>query len=231
MEQEWDLIDDAEYSDDEAGEEYDDVTSDASKDLLTLGVAVVRSLDETGRRHWNQRLFDAMDDFPEYRQTGPAVQRVLGGFGALGNPSSFHHPEVRLFRRMRKKLVFRPVMAEFVKLAFQGAQHRDVRIESLFDRLCVRCEEFNRPVAESWHRDIYGAEKYNLRALPRTLPRGQPDLLFGGWTNLDHREQRFVGLLSTHREHIAGSAGFSEFSKSEIERFKFNDRLLRQASR
>ena len=226
----WDVVDAAEDSDDEEGEDYD-TTEGAGLDLSNLGVAVVSVFDDIGRKHWQKRLFDAMDEFPEFKIKGRNVQRVLGGFGALGNPSSFHHPEVRIFRRMRKKLTFRPVLASFVKHTFKGQPHKDILLESLFDRLCVRCEDFNRPVAEAWHRDIYGADKYKLRALPNSLPGGIKDLLFGGWTNLDDREQRFVCLLATHAETTSGKAGFAEFSKSEIEKFKFNDRLRGQANR
>lgn len=224
------MIDAAEDSGDEAGEEEEDAGArDAASDLLHLGVAVVRAFDEVARAHWNARLFRAMDEFPEYRARGAGAQRVLGGFGALGNPSSFHHPDVRVFRRMRKKLLFRPVMASFSRLAF--GEEAGVMLEALFDRLCVRCEAFNRPVAEAWHRDIYGAEKYGLRPLPHSLPGGRQDLLFGGWTNLDHREQRFVGLVATHTERTAGQAGFAEFSKDEVKRFRFDERLLAQARR
>lgn len=237
MEEEgYDIVHGAELSDDEGGEEDEHdiaaVAAAAAADLLTLGVAVVRAFDEADRAHWNRRLFDAMDAFPEYRAKGREVQRVLGGFGALGNPSSFHHPEVRVFRRMRKKLVFRPLMAGWAKLAFPSAEaHRSVLLESLFDRLCVRCEAFNRPVAEAWHRDIYGAEQFQLRPLPHSLPDGHQDVLFGGWTNLDDREQRFVGLVATHVEGTSGRAGFAEFTKDEIKSFRFGERLVGQASR
>ena len=222
-----DVVDAAEDTDDEGGTEEEWV---AGEDLARYGVAVVRALDEVARRQWEARMFAAMDDFPEYKVQGRDVQRVLGGFGALGNPSSFHHPEVRLFRRACKKLVVQPVLASFVRKRFPE-ENDDVRIEALFDRLCVRCEAFNRPVAEAWHRDIYGATKYGLRALPASLPGGARDLLFGGWTNLDHREQRFVGLLSSHTEDTAGQAGFAEFSADEIKRFRFNERLGQQAHR
>jgi hypothetical protein len=233
---EWDLVDAAEDTDDEAGESGGGGGGPpppaAGADLAQYGVAVVRAFDDVGRRHWNERLFRAMDDFPEYRLRGPTVQRVLGGFGALGNPSSFHHPEVRVFRRMRKKLLLRPVMAAFARQTFGEGRCDEVRMESLFDRLCVRCEDFHRPVAEAWHRDIYGAAAYKLRPLPHTLPGGAADLLFGGWTNLDHREQRFVGLLSTHREAVTrGQSGFAEFSKADVQKFRFNERLLQQADR
>lgn len=231
-----DIVDAAEDTDDEDGE-YDSVVDaferGAGDDLLTLGVAVVRAFDDSGRRHWEERLYEAMDSFPEYRVKGVTAQRVLGGFGALGNPSSFHHPEVRLFRRMRKKLIFRPLLAAFVKRRFGCAAGRGVLLEALFDRLCVRCEAFNRPSAEVWHRDIYAAEKFSLRPLPRSLPGGARDLIFGGWTNLDHREQRFIGLLGTHVEGFTSTSeaeGFAEFSKEEIARFRFEARLAAQAN-
>jgi hypothetical protein len=228
--EDWDVMDAREESSDESGEDYD-IMDDASKDLVHLGVAVVNSFDTVSSRYWNSQLFKAMDRFPEYKERGTEVQRVLGGFGALGNPSSFHDEDVRLFRRMRKKNIFRPVMAAYVKLLFKGVPHKNINIEALFDRLCVRCEAFNRPVAESWHRDIYGAEKYKLRQLPHSLPGDKQDLLFGGWTNLDHRDQKFVCLFSTHNEDIKGQKGFAEFSKQEIVTYKFNERLLKQAQR
>ena len=57
-------------------------------------------------------------------------------------------------------------------------------------------------------------------------------MLFGGWTNLDHREQRFVGLLGTHLGATAqGQAGFATFSKEEIARLRFDERLREQANR
>ena len=229
----WDLIDDAQYSSDEGGE-HDGIARhylEAGEDLFNFGVTVVRCFDETSRLHWNRRLFQAMDEFPEYKIQGRNVQRVLGGFGALGNPASFHHPDVRIFRRIRKKTTFRPVLASFVQRAFSDFSYKDVMLEALFDRLCVRCETFKRPVAEAWHRDIYGAEKWNLRALPRTLPGGTKDILFGGWTNLDHREQKLVCLLSTHSETSSGSLGFSEFSDAEKKENRFNERLWNQRSR
>ena len=225
-----DVTDLAEYSDDEGDEVPSADHAAAAEDLARYGVAVVRVFDEIARAHWEARIYAAMDDFPEYKLQGRNVQRVLGGFGALGNPASFHHPEVRTFRRMRKKLTFRPLFALYAKRLF-GTAAKTVNLEALFDRLCVRCEDFNRPSAEAWHRDIYDSDKYKLRALSNTLPGGKQDMLFGGWTNVDHREQRFVGLLGTHLDATKGQAGFATFSKDEIARFRFNERLREQASR
>ena len=72
-----DLVDAAEETSDSDGEwEYS--LDEAGEDLLSFGAAVVPALDEVAREHWNRRLFDAMDDFPEYRVRGRTVA-VRGG--------------------------------------------------------------------------------------------------------------------------------------------------------
>lgn len=188
-----------------------------ANDLRTYGAAVVPVFYEDERAAWEARLFEAMDEFPEYKARGRNAQRVLGGFGALGNPSSFHHPAVRHFRAVTKRGVFAPLFGKF-------AGEADMNLEMLFDRLCVRCEDFLRPSEEAWHRDIYDGAKYKLRPLPAG------DLLFGGWTNLDHRDQKFVGLLGTHAETFATQqGGFAVFSDADIKRHRFRERLLSQA--
>lgn len=201
-----------------------------ASDLSTYGVAVVPIMDRASRAWWNGALFEAMDEFPEYRVTGRSVQRVLGGFGALGNPSSFHHPTVRAFRRLLKKLTIRPVAREYARQRF-GGEADAVRLEAMFDRLCVRKDDFKSPSAEAWHRDIYDADTYRLRPLPHSLPGGELDILIGGWSNLDDRDQAFVGLVGSHDETFATSGGgFATFSDADIRRFRFAERLAAQAN-
>lgn len=198
-------------------------------DLLNYGVAVLPIMQDESREWWNNALFEAMDEFPEYRLRGKAVQRVLGGFGAFGNPSSFHHPTVRAYRRLLKKLTVRPVARQYARQRF-GAEAGSVRLEAMFDRLCVRKDEFKSPGAESWHRDIYDADTYRLRPLPHSLPGGELDILIGGWSNLDHRNQAFVGLVGSHDEVFdTASGGFAAFNDTDIRRFRFNERLASQA--
>ena len=64
----------------------------SAEDLATLGVVVFPIMREDERSIWEQEMWDAIDEFPEYKTKGRNAQRVLGGFGAFGNPSSFHHP-------------------------------------------------------------------------------------------------------------------------------------------
>lgn len=209
--------------------------SKAASDLLEYGVAVLPIMDEGSRSDWNNRIFEAMDTFPEYKVKGRTAQRVLGGFGAFGNPSSFHDPTIRAFRRALKRLAVRPMMQAYAKQRYKS--HRDVKLEALFDRICVRCDDFNSPSAESWHRDIYDSQKYRLRALPHSLPGDdegivpQQDLLIGGWTNLDHREQKFVGIPGSHDEIFPGGKGFAQFSEADVKRFGFAKRLASQSGK
>ena len=200
----------------------------AAHDLLTLGVAVVDVMDTSSRVYWERLLWQAIDDMPEFRVKGRDYQRVLGGFGALGNPSSFHHPTVRQFRKKIKRLVVKEVMREYV---LEKYNTRDIRLESLFDRLCVRCEAFQRPTAEKWHRDIYDATKYKLRTLPKSLPNNTLDEMIGGWTNLASADQSFVGILKTHNDTLESDVGgFSTFSDADIKRFRFKERLAEQSN-
>lgn len=211
-----------------------------ARDLHELGVAVVPVMDESSRAWWEKLIYRAMDEFPEFKVKGRDVQRVLGGFGALGNPSSFHHPTIRQFRRKMKRLVVRELMREFVKLRFPK-HHKQINLEVLFDRICVRKSSFREPTPENWHRDIYDSEEYQLRSLPHTLPADDHnlpslyakmtmDMIFGGWINLDHRNQYFVGLPATQDNQVEGG-GFSKFSDSDIKRLKFNERLAQQANK
>ena len=206
-----------------------------ARDLHELGVVVVPVLDEQARADWEGRFFAAMDEFPEYKIRGREVQRVLGGFGALGNPSSFHAPVVRAFRRFMKNDFATPIMRELARIRF--SQHlRTVRLETLFDRVCVRKQAFLQPSSESWHRDVYDSSAHGLRPLPKTLVPDDEieptfDLMFGGWTNLDHRDQHFVGLAGTHTDDDDGAAGFAAFNLAQVVDFGFDERLKGQANR
>ncbi len=94
---------------------------------------------------------------PEFLDhSGPLT---LGGFGALGIPSSFHHPDIRFMRTL---------IYDLVKPQLKGT-HKN--LELLFDRVSVRRP--NTSISkESWHRDICPNAK-------------EGDVILGGWINLD----------------------------------------------
>lgn len=208
---------------------------DTARMLHRYGVVTMPAFtSDDARRRWSQRLWDAIDEFPEYRQgtAGRHTQRVLGGFGALGNPSSFHHTEVQELRMRLKKNVVGPMLAHYVRV--RGWTDDHVNLESLFDRLCVRFKEFGSVSAETWHRDIYDGAKYGHRELPRSLPGNLRDLLFGGWVNMSDEDQFFVCEIGSHRGEEAQRAqdlggGFAQVDKQRQE--EAARELERQANR
>ncbi len=205
-----------------------------ARNLRTAGVICIPVLrEDASRRKWADRVWAAMDEFPEYKVKGKTVQRVLGGFGAFGNPSSFHHPTLRRLRRKMKQHVGKPLFAAYARDIWG---ENSVRLEMLFDRVCVRCQQFGSVGKESWHRDIYDGKKYGLPHLPTSLPEDSRDEIFGGWLNLSDRDQKFVGLLETHKGDAAREAqdkggGFAELSSTQIAEERVDERLLEQRSR
>lgn len=116
--------------------------------------------------------------FPEF--TNSSVDKfVMGGFGALGNPASFHNYFVR-WHRLR---LYKQVEKLFPK---------DKKVQALFDRMMIR-PAFECPSRESWHRDV----------APNTL---DGDIVLGGWTNFDSLPQYFSCVPGTHDP--TGNTGF-----------------------
>ena len=194
----------------------------AAEDLKRYGATVVPAFSsEEDFSRWKERVWQAMDEFPEYKVHGRNAQRVLGGFGAYANPASFHHPTIQRLRTELKRRVSRPLFLRYVR-------RPDANVEVLFDRLCVRHATFGTVTAEAWHRDIYDHAKYGVR------PLAQRDELFGGWVNLSDEVQRFRGILGSHTEPEAMRAqerggGFALLTKAEIAQQCVDARLAAQA--
>lgn len=85
---------------------------------------------------------------------------ALGGFGAMGTPSSFHHPAIRDLRRQ----CFEQMFPRFVQW------HPGKNLQLMFDRFSQRVPGKSL-TPESWHRDV------------GIHPIG--DIIYGGWINLD----------------------------------------------
>jgi hypothetical protein len=138
-------------------------------------------------------------EMPEYRDN-PVWKKELyltkGGFGALGNPSSFHHPFIRDLRRRAFEACGKPLFDAYRRLfALEG-----MKLEQLMDRVRVLRRDA-KIMEESWHRD--------------TSPGGEPDdIIFGGW--LAFEEQFFSGIPGTQlKEHEQVAAGFEKLPQSE----------------
>lgn len=115
---------------------------------------------------------------------------VLGAFGALGNPSSFHHPSIRKLRHD-----IQGHAREYFRGVFPGKY-----MQMLPDRFSIR--EPNTTIGgESWHRDL----SYHA------------DNIYGGWMNLDDTPQYFSGIPTTHLSlpDDADMTGFTTFTKEE----------------
>ena len=131
---------------------------------------------------------------------------VMGSFGALGNPSSYHHPEILEIRKRIYKYI-RPIFENTTE--FKGKN-----LEMLFDRFCIR-KEGAKLSGESWHRDIgHGLED---------------DKIFGGWINLDPEgsdPQRFSCVPKTHIYDKTDKTGFVKFEADQLVEFKSNKKIF-----
>lgn len=179
-------------------------TAKAADTLVRTGVVTIPipGLETKAKRDAARAALDrAISRFPEYRRAyvrdgawvfhkqkkGGIVANknrlVLGGFSALGNPSSFHNPFVRRWRMLVhghvKRLMQRVVLHE--DFPMDDRAKITIRLEQVIDRLMVR-PAGAAPSAEAWHRDSSPTAKAG-------------DLLFGGWLNFDEADQGFSCVL------------------------------------
>jgi len=122
---------------------------------------------------------------------------VLGGFAALGNPGSFHHPLIRYLREWSLSHSY-PLFQQFEKN--NGTARR---LECLADRFMSR-PPGAAPTAEHWHRDTTVID---------TVEDG--DDIFGGWINLDNRDQIYSAVPKTHEIGKPKGTGFEVSDKTE----------------
>lgn len=183
--------------------------------LRKRGVVVVPTplTDANARLATRGAFFAHLAESPEFGSTRPAAtdtidtvdpdwQPVKGGFAALGNPSSFHHPWVREMREM--------VQAHLLDLDVLPMQSHEY-LEQCFDRLLFR-QPGQTPSAESLHRD-------------EAKTAHPDDDVFGGWINFDDSDQYFSCVPETHTE-VAGNRGFAKID-DPLEKAKYKQRLER----
>lgn len=191
-------------------------------DLFKYGV-VVYPIDPDVHENLSSRFMDSLKTMPEYRDDVEIEKYVQGSFGALGNPSSFHG-EYEREARAEFKRAFDVHVAEYVIDKYHWTEGID-KINScvLFDRKCVRKGKVS---AEMAHRDITNVK------LPRSLPNGDEDVVFGGFVNLNGKGgkcQSFAGVLGTHADPKPKDAkGFSTFTREEIKKMKIKERINAQ---
>lgn len=127
---------------------------------------------------------------------------VLGGFGAYGNPSSFHNLLVRKFRK--KKIEYIPILGEMLECAQKNnkiSNAREYKVCIFMDRMCKRIKGTST-TKESYHRDL--------------LPKGRlHDVSIGGWIQLSKDVSQFSCVPHTHSfDLITSQKGFARENKT-----------------
>ena len=146
------------------------------------------------REKTRQDFFQHIKESPEFLNPKPGQadwKPQLGGFAAMGNPSSFHHEWVR---KMREQLTAEVLMSD--ALPAEGR-----KLEKTFDRLLYRIEG-EAPTPEALHRDVAPEAK-------------DGDDIFGGWVNFDEENQSFLCVPKTHTEVGGQNKGFAKIRKEE----------------
>ena len=164
-------------------------------------VLPVEGMDTAERRGSAREAFrETLRNMPEFCDgKAPGTPWVMGGFAALGNPSSFHN----LFVRERRQHAMVAVLPLFREMAKGDG---GLRLEQIVDRMLCRLPG-QAATAESGHRD----EAENA---------DEGDEIFGGWWNLDETPQHLSCVPGTHL-NVSGNRGFAKIKdKDEIAAMK-----------
>ena len=176
--------------------------------LNQLGWATVQILSPDELKHYHERVIKDMETFPEYVEGHDLNKQVLGSFGALGNPSSFHCTSVRELRTLVHGKI-RPIMEEFKARAGDTLPNN---MEQIIDRLAYRSSGsvINK---ETWHRDLPNRHDLTTEV---------EDVVFGGWLNLDLKSVQYFSCIdNTHRvtstSLAPGDTGFAKFKDKRMQ--------------
>ena len=187
---------------------------------------------------FEEMLKTVLKRMPEYSEKAHELcLYVLGGFGALGNPSAFHDRDIQRYR-FQVKNFSRPLFQQYAIMKY-GARAEEVGLELLADRVCIRHTGVGNVSAESWHRDVTLHERSkhmpkDIYAESNQLMGTLHDVIFGGWHSIQ-KDQSAAVLLNTHddpkaKDAIEKGKGFDEFTKDEIRSGEFETKLLQQSS-
>lgn len=128
--------------------------------------------------------------FPEYKRSSTVLGTkdnpyVLGGFGAYGNPASFHNEFVRRFRMEQMKYI--PVLGKMLLYAQRNGKiesAKKYKVANFMDRMCKRPKGTSTS-KESYHKDL--------------MPLGRKnDISIGGWVQLSKESSYFSCAPKTH---------------------------------
>jgi hypothetical protein len=126
---------------------------------------------------------------------------VLGGFGAMGNPSSFHHPMRRaLMQAIYEYMV--PIFANVIRGS--GLEYR--YLSMIPDRFGIRRND-QQVGDESWHKD---------QSLDKE--RSRHAIVFGGWMNLDPIDSGKIQYFSYAEGEVVPLNQTEDFYKANADR-------------
>ena len=165
-----------------------------TEELSRKGITTIPVLNKNELKNYQEKFDQTLLNFPEYQQnpknnkqtlTGNPFVYVLGGFGALGNPASFHNPFIRKLRiRCWKETI--KLFNKYIKNYHNDDLRKKYKIETLFDRMMFR-QKGQKAVEEAWHRDVMSKD-----LILKT------DEIYGGWINLDDTDQYFSCIPGSH---------------------------------
>ena len=169
---------------------------DFQSELELEGVVIVPTplVDQATRTAIVQAFLASVMESPEFANPNvndPTWKPQLGGFAAMANPSSFHHPTIRKLREMLTAAIL-----DTDALPLKGR-----KLEKVFDRMLYRIAG-ESPTAESMHRD-------EARTALDT------DVVFGGWVNMEDVPQYFSCCPRTHTEVGNQNKGFAKITSAE----------------
>lgn len=148
----------------------------------------------------------AASNFPELQRG--AESPSLGGFGAMGCPSSHHAPIIRKLRQWAAAVVIPKVLKPYIKIL-----GKRFNIEQYMERSTIRAPGA-APSRESWHRD-------------ESIFASGDEQMFGGWINLDSRSQWFSCIPSSQLpDGVHPKKGFATLPKHEGAALKARSKLV-----
>ena len=159
----------------------------------------------------NESLLKEMNAFPEYITTPTnettGSRFVMGAFGALGNPASFHCPTVRKIRLAEHKRI-KKVMKALIKLMYDSEASKRKNMETMIDRLGYRIKG-DTLGSESYHRD-------------ESIIHHPDDFMMGGWVNLDVEQTQYFSFCPGTHSSVRDEpkTGFVTIPRKEAAEFR-----------
>lgn len=197
-----------------------------SRELLQNGVFTLSTFTIEKVDKYRGKFSQAIKESPEFKSDAPVHN--IGAFGAMGHPSSFHHP---FFRKLRYK-IYRKILPIFRRYSLlyteapiwpqssikqdnfsQSSPEEKYHIQYLMDRISQR-HPGTSLAAETWHRDNSTSDLIKIG-----------DQIFGVMLNLSKDSIKFSCVPGSHKTASAWHPGsFDKITTEEIERENYNDR-------